>query len=271
MRRLVLAAVLWALGMGAVAMPPPADLPSPWHWERLVGLSHWHTSQSDETLRELARRYDVPAGALATVNRWPLDASLPPGSRVWVGDARIQPGRPGSGLLVNLPERRLDVILDGRHRASWPVTIGAPDWPTPTGRYVLAAPVRDPAWQVPASIRAEFARHGRVLPALVPPGPGNPLGGVWLGLGAANLGIHAAPGANTVHGSHGCLRLAPPHAWQLAAWWRPGLTVDIVRVTEKRLSEQGRLWCERHADPYRAGAGDGDALGVPLCIESQHR
>jgi L,D-transpeptidase ErfK/SrfK len=198
--------------------------------------------------------------------------------RVWVGDARITPGHPGSGILVNLPERRLDVVLDGGHRASWPVTIGAPDWQTPTGRFVLGKPVRDPSWQVPASIRAEFARHGRQLPAVVPPGPGNPLGSLWMGLGRDNLGIHAAPGERTVHGSHGCLRLAPAHAWQLAAWWRPGLVVDVVYQREKRLTIQGTHWVEVHSDPYGrmpvpphgqpldVGAIWRDAVGLPLRV-----
>jgi L,D-transpeptidase ErfK/SrfK len=262
--------VAWILPILALvaATPPPGPvatgLPTHWHWARIVGLSHWHACAAGDTLAGLAARYGVEAAPLGRANRFPIDAPLPTGTRVWVGDARIVPGRTGSGILVNLPEGRLDVVLDGRHRASWPVTIGAADWPTPTGRFRLQAPVRDPAWHVPAAIRAEFARHGRALPAVVPPGPGNPLGGVWMGLGHDSLGIHAATGGTGGRGSHGCLRLAPAHAWQLAAWWRPNLTVDIVHVSRKRLLKGGVTWVERHPDPYGPIGQGQDACGVPI-------
>lgn len=244
---------------------PTAGLPAPWRWDRITGLSHWHHARMGETLRRLADRYGVAAHRLGIVNRWPLDTPLPAGSRVWIGDLRIVPGRPGSGLLVNLPEQRLDVVLDGRLRASWPVAIGAPDWPTPTGHFRLAPPQRDPTWLVPPRIRAEFARQGRPLPARVVAGPGNPLGRVWLGLmGSEGVGIHAAPGPGAGHGSHGCLRLSPDAAMQLAAWWRPGLAVDVVDLPVKIFQDRGRRWCERHPDPYRTDGSDAEAIGIPL-------
>jgi L,D-transpeptidase ErfK/SrfK len=289
MRRaiLTLAVLMPCVVVAAPGDAQAAGLPAPWHWDRIVGLSHWHTCQPGDTLRDLADRYGVEVGPLGRVNRWPVDGPIPAGSRVWVGDARIRPIRPGSGLLINLPEGRLDVVLDGKHQASWPITIGAPDWPTPVGRFTLEPPVRDPSWHVPASIRTEFARHGRSLPPVVPPGPGNPLGIVWMGLGRDSLGIHAAPGPRTIHGSHGCLRLAPEHAWQLALWWRPGLRVDIVYQREKRLTTPNGAWLEVHPDPYgrmafppamsddagkrEVAAVRQDALGLPIRLPKQGR
>ena len=66
---------------------------------------------------------------------------------------------------------------------TYPMSIGRMDWETPLGRTKIISKVRNPAWYVPASVRAEHAADGDPLPRIVPAGPNNPLGAHALRLG----------------------------------------------------------------------------------------
>ncbi|MBC7543199.1 MAG: L,D-transpeptidase [Candidatus Sericytochromatia bacterium] len=229
-------------------------LPSPWQWRTISGHGFAYTVRQSLTLKVLAEAYDLSARQLAVGNAWPLDLPLPVGSRVWLSDQRIVPGRSGSGGLVNIPEGRFDLVLDGVHVGSWPVSIGTRHWPTPIGRFPLGRPVWHPAWLVPRTIRAESLRQGHPLPVQVPPGPLNPLGDVWLALGRSGVGLHGMPSDPgrwpDAAMSHGCLRMAPSAVRQVAAKWRPGLWVDVTYVRVKSLQIQGEGFVEVHPDPY---------------------
>lgn len=245
----------WFLvGLWVIGARPAAALPSPWQWRTIVGVGFAHVPPAETTWLALAERFDVSPRHLALAHGSdPLDP-VPAGTRLWISDQRFQPWRPDSGGLINLPEGRFDLVLDGIHVGSWPVAIGTRDWPTPLGRFPLQQPVWQPTWYVPESMRAAAARQGRTLPRQVPPGPANPLGEVWMGLGPGRIGLHGTP-ADTrwaeLAGSHGCLRLAPAHARAVASLWRPGLMVDIVYERAKLGRHDGHQYLEVHPDPYQ--------------------
>ena len=253
----VLAAIATAVGLQTA--PPLAasqaeTLPPPWHWQTITGVGFTYVVQQPVTLRTLAARCGLSATDLSVGNCWPIDRPAPVGSRLWLSNQRIAPSRPDSGGLVNIPEGHFDLFLDGISAGSWPVSVGTARWPTPIGRFPLGRPVWHPVWYVPASIRAESALRGVTLPEAVPPGPGNPLGEVWLGLGTTGVGLHGmtadAGRWPDMTGSHGCLRLAPAAALQVARLWRPGLTVDVVYLRSKCLETHGERFLEVHPDPY---------------------
>jgi L,D-transpeptidase ErfK/SrfK len=94
---------------------------------------------------------------------------------------------------------------------TYPVGIGRVGWETPLGETTVVSKAKDPSWWVPASVRREHAEMGDPLPAVVPPGPDNPLGHRVLKLDMPGYLIH---GTNTPYGvgmrvSHGCVRLYP--------------------------------------------------------------
>jgi lipoprotein-anchoring transpeptidase ErfK/SrfK len=68
---------------------------------------------------------------------------------------------------------------------------------------------------------------GRKL--LIPPGPNNPVGVVWIGLNLPGYGIHGTPEPENVGRteSHGCFRLANWDAWTLAGLVKVGLPVIV--------------------------------------------
>jgi L,D-transpeptidase ErfK/SrfK len=124
----------------------------------------------------------------------------------------ILPDAPRKDIVVNVAAMRLFYFPSGKHVViTHPVGIGRDGWVTPTGATTLIGKTKDPAWFVPASVRAEHAKWRDPWPAVVPQGPNNPLGKFELRLGLQGYLIH---GANRRYGvgmrvSHGCMRLYP--------------------------------------------------------------
>jgi lipoprotein-anchoring transpeptidase ErfK/SrfK len=65
---------------------------------------------------------------------------------------------------------------------------------------------------------------------LIPPGPRNPVGLCWIGLGRPGVGIHGSPAPEMIGktGSHGCFRLTNWDALRLARMIRVGTHVRFV-------------------------------------------
>lgn len=119
-------------------------------------------------------------------------------------------------IVVSLPDRRLALLEDGRVMQVFPVAIGKPSTPSPTGTFTILARVSDPT----------YYHDGKV----VPPGPANPVGDRWMSLSKAGYGIHGtnAPRSIGHAASHGCIRMARHDLERLFAAVRTGDTVEIV-------------------------------------------
>jgi len=113
-------------------------------------------------------------------------------------------------LVLNLPSYKLEV-WDGaeRIRNYW-VTIGLPDYPTPTGGFEVTRVEWNPWWTPPESPWAE----GKTKKA---PGPGNPMGRAKLQFDEM-LYLHGTYRPDELGGpySHGCVRLKNADVLDLA-------------------------------------------------------
>jgi lipoprotein-anchoring transpeptidase ErfK/SrfK len=105
-------------------------------------------------------------------------------------------------VVINLEQRKLRLIQDGRVVETYPVAVGQPAYPTPTGRYEVVDKQVDPAWFPPDSPWAAGL-------GTIPPGPGNPLGTRWIGTSAPAIGIHGTYARESIGtaASHGCIRM----------------------------------------------------------------
>ncbi len=74
-------------------------------------------------------------------------------------------------LLLHLDRRELELYRHGEVVRTWPVAVGQPGNPTPTGRFTVGAKRVDPTWTNPAP-----DGWGADLPEVVGPGPDNPMG-----------------------------------------------------------------------------------------------
>ncbi len=98
-------------------------------------------------------------------------------------------------LVISIPDRKIALFEDGRVVKVYPVAVGKQHTPSPNGSFHIASRVQHPAWYQP----------GRV----VKPGPANPLGTRWMGLGYKGYGIHGTnmPRSIGKAASHGCIRM----------------------------------------------------------------
>jgi L,D-transpeptidase ErfK/SrfK len=123
------------------------------------------------------------------------------------------------------------------------------DWRTPLGRTTIVNKTRNPSWYPPESIRAEHAAMNDPLPAIVPPGPDNPLGAH-----ALRLDI---PGGYLIHGTnkpagvgmrvtHGCIRMFPEDVEALFSTVAIGTQVLIVNQPYKLGFGADGLYLEAH-------------------------
>lgn len=114
------------------------------------------------------------------------------------------------------------------------------------GAFTVIQKQEHPRWYPPASIR----RENPDLPAMVPPGPENPLGTHALRLSRGSLLIHGTdtPFAVGRRASHGCLRLYPEDIPFLFERVPVGTKVTIVREPVKVGVKEDRVFVEVHAD-----------------------
>jgi lipoprotein-anchoring transpeptidase ErfK/SrfK len=116
---------------------------------------------------------------------------------------------------------------DGRLLAYYPATIGSRDNPTPSGTVRINGVARNPDYTYDPAKLSYGPRDRKII---VPAGPNNPVGVVWIDLNKPSYGIHGTPDPEKVGktASHGCVRLTNWDAWQLAAAVRPGVEVRFV-------------------------------------------
>jgi L,D-transpeptidase ErfK/SrfK len=217
----------------------------------VIGSNQVIFTAADDTLMQLARANGLGFQTLAAANP-EVDPWLPGAGRpLLLPYSTVLPGRPQTGITVNLAELRLYLVWEeaGLQRVRvYPIGIGDEGWETPEGEFTVITKVKQPHWKPPQAIRQERPW----LPLRVPPGPENPLGDHWLGFTPRGHGIH---GTNQPYGvgrrvSHGCLRLYPEHIRDLYERVEVGTAVRIIYKPLKVGAQDGVLYVEAHRD-YR--------------------
>ncbi|TNF55695.1 LysM peptidoglycan-binding domain-containing protein [bacterium] len=214
----------------------------------LVGVNHTYVIQDKETLIEVARKYGIGYNEIISANK-EIDPWVPDrGSKVIIPTAWLIPEMLDRGIVINLAELRLYyffMINSRRYVRTYPIGIGREGMDTPTGSFSITAKVKDPVWKVPENIREEDPE----LPALVPPGPDNPLGKYWFQLSVKGYGIHGTtrPFGIGRRVSHGCIRLYPEDIEELSQLVKTGTTVKIVDEPVKVGTDHNRVLIEIHS------------------------
>jgi L,D-transpeptidase ErfK/SrfK len=215
---------------------------------RLVGRPFYVSVRADETLLDLAREFNLGYWDIALANPQ-IDLWLPDeGARVLIPSHFILPDAPQEGIVINLAEMRLyyyppPVQGQPRYVLTHPVGIGRQDWNSPLGLTRIVEMIPDPTWYPPVSIRAEHGAQGKPLPAVVPPGPDNPLGRHALILDIPGYLIHGTnqPAGVGMQVSHGCIRMYPEDIERLFGLVRRGVPVRLVNQPIKIAWSQTRL------------------------------
>lgn len=215
--------------------------------ETIIGRQRVYLIKPDESLLEIARRYDIGIGAISAANPG-VDPFLPdPRSLILLPTEWILPDTPiRNGIVVNIAEMRLFVFSHDHPQTvtTFPIGIGDEGKETPVGTFTVIEKIKDPAWYVPESIRMERPD----LPAVVPPGPDNPLGSHALRLSKPTVLIHGTnrPWGIGARVSHGCIRLYQEDIALLFGMIQRGTRVSIVDQPVKAAVKGDRIYLQVH-------------------------
>jgi len=133
---------------------------------------------------------------------------------------------PAEGRVVlDLGRRQISVVRQGQTHGPWPVAIGDPKTPTPSGVFKVENMMMNPQYQ--------STKSGKLHPKR---GPNSPLGHRWIGFlssGPNQFGIHGTPWPHWVKTraavSNGCVRMLNAHVQQLYDHVEVGMAVEIKR------------------------------------------
>ena len=147
----------------------------------------------------IGRAIDVPKAttqiAAAIVARDRTSYALP--------SHRVIPARTSVGAIVVIDRGNFRLTwYKGKRKLSFPVAVGQPAFPTPSGDFSVIQKQVNPTWFPPSTPWA--AGLGPV-----PPGVNNPLGTRWIGTSAPGIGMHGTPISSSIgtRASHGCIRM----------------------------------------------------------------
>lgn len=245
---LLVAASLWTAPSWATTYPlPPAG-------SRLIGELEDYIVQPDEHLELIGKHTQIGFLALLEANPG-VDPYLPtPGTRLTLPTQMLLPDVPREGIVINLPELRLYYFPKGKNEVIvLPIGIGDIGRETPEMTTTVIAKNPNPTWVPGPMVRKSWLEQkGISLPAVVPPGPDNPLGkfAMRLGYGKRDYLIH---GTNKEFGvglrvSAGCIRLRPDDIEALFKLVPVGTTVRVINQPVKTAIEpDGSHWLEVHS------------------------
>ncbi|MBS1170246.1 MAG: hypothetical protein H6R01_1164 [Burkholderiaceae bacterium] len=232
--------------------------PSATYSEAIASSDIEYTVKRTDTLAKIRARFGIPETTILRENGLPVSHKIRTGDKLRIVNPHIVPAQLEEGILINLPQRMLYYFEDGKLESSFPVSLGKPDWPTPSGSFYIANRQENKAWVVPKSIQEEMKREGKAVITEIPPGPKNPLGKHWLGLSLPGYGIHGtiAPASIYRFRSHGCIRMHPDDIQALFDKAEIGMEGRII-YTPVMLAHlpDGRIFVEVHTDVYKK-AGD---------------
>jgi lipoprotein-anchoring transpeptidase ErfK/SrfK len=130
-------------------------------------------------------------------------------------------------LHVGVKEEMLEVLAEDKVVAAFPVTVGSQQTASPLGHWTVKAVAKWPNFRYDPLMlkKGERGPHAHLLP----PGPNNPVGVIWIALNKKGIGIHGTSDPDSIgrNASHGCIRLANWDIVKLAEMVKPGTAVDV--------------------------------------------
>ncbi len=244
----------------------------------MIGEIYTVTASNEDTLLDIARAHNVGYEEIRMANP---DVSIwvpGEGTEVTIPGQFILPDEPRTGIVINVAELRLYYYPEAAAGEpavveTYPIGIGRDAYNTPLGITKTTMRLENPAWYPPASIRREAAERGDPPPAVVPPGPDNPLGQFAILLDIPGYLIHGTnqPDGIGMRASRGCIRM---HGDDIESiFWRVpvGTQVNIIDAPIKLgWSEQGNAYIQAFSSTDEKAFGMDTLLNVIGLIEEHN-
>jgi len=271
MARVLLLAVLLMVaamraGLAVTLLLPPEG-------SRLVGntFSVVVPEGNTEPLESFAATYSQGLSNMLEANPG-VDPFLPAaGTTLVIPQQLILPDTKREGIVINVAEMRLYYYPPDTNTVEvLPIGIGQAGRETPRNWVTRVERKQEaPAWVPTANTRREYESRGETLPAMVPPGPENPMGRYAIYIGR----LYAIHGTNARFGiglrvSQGCIRLRDADIKYLFDNVPVGTRVQIIDRPVKFTTEpDGSRWLEVH-EPLSRNRGEFESnKRVPLSVQ----
>ena len=134
---------------------------------------------------------------------------------------------PTTAVKIDTKTNMLTVYEGGKLIAAYPVTIGSAQTESPVGDWIVRGIAKLPNFRYDKAMLNTGERSSNFH--LLPPGPNNPVGVLWIALNKKGIGLHGTsdPDAIGRSASHGCVRLANWDVVRLAGKVKTGVPVSI--------------------------------------------
>jgi lipoprotein-anchoring transpeptidase ErfK/SrfK len=138
-----------------------------------------------------------------------------------------EPASTPVAIKIDSKTNMLGVFEGEKLIAAYPVTIGSAHTASPIGEWKVSRITKMPTFRWDKEMLQHGRRSGNFH--LLPPGPRNPVGVMWIALNKKGIGIHGTNSPDSIGraASHGCIRLANWDIVRLATKIKPGDTVSI--------------------------------------------
>lgn len=126
-------------------------------------------------------------------------------------------------VVANKADKTLYAYNGDKLIATYPTTVGSSSTPSPHGTYKIVNKVKMPWYKATVG-----EGEGKEI-FMLPPGPNNPVGVVWMGLSKPSYGLHGSPVPEGIsrQASHGCIRLTNWDVLEVYANIENGATVVL--------------------------------------------
>jgi lipoprotein-anchoring transpeptidase ErfK/SrfK len=134
---------------------------------------------------------------------------------------------PSVAVKIDTKTNMLEVHQGDKLIAAYPATIGSAKNASPVGEWKVRRITKMPTFRWDKEMLQHGQRSGNFH--LLPPGPNNPVGVMWIALNKKGIGIHGTNDPDSIGraASHGCVRLANWDVVRLATKIKGGDAVSI--------------------------------------------
>lgn len=141
--------------------------------------------------------------------------------------ATDEPKSPELAVHVSVKGSMLEVRDGDKVVAAFPVTVGSSETKSPVGQWKVRAVAKFPNFRYDKKMLMEGERSSDFK--MLPPGPNNPVGILWIALNKKGIGLHGTNDPDSIgrSASHGCIRLANWDVVRLAGMVKVGAAVTI--------------------------------------------
>ncbi len=165
----------------------------------------------------LAEKFHINEKYLKSLNP---NASFSAGETITVYNPGNPNTKPVSRVVADKTTQTLYAYDDKGDLVAYPTTVGSTSTPSPSGTHSVKVKVHEPNYTYSSDDGDK---------SIIPPGPNNPVGIVWIGLSKPSYGIHGSPDPARIsrQASAGCVRLTNWDALALLGTINDDATVEF--------------------------------------------